>query len=256
MKTILITGAGSGIGRATSVLLSEDPNTRLLLIGRSIESLNETLALTKNSNNHLTTSVDISDASALESFLQSPQAALNEHPLECVFANAGIGGPNDFGSNDRWQQIIDINLTGAYNTCMSCYPWLLKSPTVTKHVVLTSSCLARFGVPGQTAYVASKTALTGLVRSLATTWSKEGILINAIAPGWVDTQMAKNSIQAMADAEGMSYEEMHKIQSNILPTGRMSEPVEIAQLIKFLFSGLQRSIVGQTIDINNGSWMG
>ena len=60
----------------------------------------------------------------------------------------------------------------------------------------------------------------------------------------------------MADAEGMSYEEMHKIQSNILPTGRMSEPVEIAQLIKFLFSGLQRSIVGQTIDINNGSWMG
>ena len=139
---------------------------------------------------------------------------------------------------------------------MACYPWLQKSSSFTKHVVLTSSCLARFGVPGQTAYVTSKTALTGLVRSLASTWSKEGILVNAIAPGWVETTMAQNSIQALADSEGISYEEMHKIQSDILPTGRMSEPIEIAQLIQFLFSGLQRSIVGQTIDINNGSWMG
>lgn len=256
MKTILITGAGTGIGKATAILLSKEENTRLLLIGRSIDTLKSTLSETDNPQNHLTKSVDISDANALTEFLSSSEAKLETHPLESVFANAGIGGPNEFGHEDRWQKIIDINLTGAYNTCMACYPWLQKSTSEIKHVVLTSSCLARFGVPGQTAYVASKTALTGLVRSLATTWSRESILVNAIAPGWVETTMAKNSIQALADSEGISYEEMHKIQSDILPTGRMSEPMEIAQLIKFLFSGLQRSIVGQTIDINNGSWMG
>lgn len=256
MKTILITGAGTGIGKATAQLLSKDVNTRLLLIGRSIETLNETLNSIENKEQHIAQSVDISDSSALESFLASPTAALSEHPLESVFANAGIGGPNEFGPEDRWQQIIDINLTGAYNTCMTAYPWLHKSPADVKNIILTSSCLARFGVPGQTAYVASKTALTGLVRSLATQWSREGILVNAIAPGWVETSMAKNSIQAIADLEGISYEEMHKIQSEILPTGRMSEPYEIAELVKFLFSGLQKSIVGQTIDINNGSWMG
>lgn len=256
MKTILITGAGTGIGKATAQLLSKDPNTRLLLIGRSLNNLLETLASTENNSQHVAHSVDISDAEALKNFLASPKANLTEHPLESVFANAGIGGPNEFGPDDRWQQIIDINLTGAYNTCMSSYPWLTKSNADVKNVVLTSSCLARFGVPGQTAYVASKTALTGLVRSLATTWSREGILINAIAPGWVETSMAKNSIQAMAEFEGITYKEMHKIQSSILPTGRMSQPIEIAQLVKFLFSGLQKSIVGQTIDINNGSWMG
>ena len=96
----------------------------------------------------------------------------------------------------------------------------------------------------------------GLVRGLAVEWSKSGILVNAIAPGWVDTEMARSSIQGHADMLGKSYDEMLSEVCSVLLTGRMSEPSEIASLVNYLFSGSQKSITGVTIDINNGSWMG
>ena len=154
---------------------------------------------------------------------------------------------------------MNTNLSGTYHTCMASIPWLQKATSAgisNKNIVITSSCLARFGVPHQSAYVASKTGLLGLVRSLATEYAREGILINAINPGWVDTDMARSSIQAMADAEGLTFDQMHETQCALLPTGRMSQPIEIASLVEFLFSNAQQSITGQTIDINNGSWMG
>ena len=259
MQTILITGAGSGIGAATAKLLSKNKNTRLLLIGRRLEPLLELREKLANPNIHIVKSIDISNPDNFKKFIVSPEADLESHPLVSVFANAGIGGPNKFGPEDKWSEIIDINLTGTYNTCMITHPWLVKakdSGYTIRNIVITSSCLARFGVPGQTAYVASKTALLGLVRSLATSWSTDGILINAINPGWVETEMAKSTIQMMADYEGISYDEMHKQQCDILPSGRMSEPEEIAALVQFLFSDAQKSITGQAIDINGGSWMG
>jgi NAD(P)-dependent dehydrogenase (short-subunit alcohol dehydrogenase family) len=259
MQTIIITGAGSGIGAATAQLLSKQGNVRLLLLGRRLEALETVLSSLENPSEHVIASVDVSKSEELEAFLKSKKADLKNHPLVSVFANAGIGGANYYGKDDRWSEIIDINLTGAYNTCMASHPWLEEAKIYgfdTRNIVITSSCLARFGVPNQPAYIASKTALLGLVRSLATQWSHTGLLVNAIAPGWVETEMARESIQAMADAEDISYDKMHQAQCSLLPTGRMSKPEEIAALVEFLFSGVQQSITGVTIDINNGSWMG
>lgn len=205
--------------------------------------------------------MDISNSDSIKALLSKPSTELEQHPLVGVFANAGIGGPNDFfhKEQDRWVEIINTNLTGTYNTCMASIPWLQKASShgiTTKHIAITSSCLARFGVPNQSAYVTSKTGLLGLVRSLATKYAREGILINAINPGWVDTEMARSSIQAMADEAGVGFNEMLQEQKDIVPTGRFSSPEEIAELVAFLFSGAQRSITGQAIDINGGSWMG
>ena len=161
MQTILITGAGSGIGAATAKLLSKNKNTRLLLVGRRIEPLQELIGQLDNSKSHIAKSIDISNRKDLTTFLKSVEADLNSHPLVSVFANAGIGGPNTFGPEDRWNEIIDVNLTGTYNTCMVTHPWLVKAKDAgheVRNIVITSSCLARFGVPEQTAYVASKTA--------------------------------------------------------------------------------------------------
>lgn len=259
MHTILITGAGSGIGKATAQLLSKRENTRLLLVGRRKDKLEEVLNCLENSSAHAIGAVDVSKKEELIEFLASDPANLKEHPLFSVFANAGIGGPNFFGPDDRWKEIIDINLTGAYNTCMACHPWLVKSGEQgieIRHITLTSSCLARFGVPGLPAYISSKTGIMGLVRGLAVEWSRSGILVNAIAPGWVDTDMARESIQGHADMLGKTYDEMYSEVCEELPTGRMSDPSEIAALVQFLFSNRQRSITGITLDINNGSWMG
>lgn len=261
MHTILITGAGSGIGAATARKLSALKNNRLILLGRRISPLEKVLETLENNQIHSIHSIDISDSNSIKQLLSDPATGLNEHPLVNVFANAGIGGANDFyhKEKDRWNEIINTNLSGTYNTCMASIPWLQKATSagiIIKNIVITSSCLARFGVPGHHAYVASKTGILGLVRSLASEYSREGILINAINPGWVDTEMARSSIQAMADSSGVDYKIMLQKQKDIVPTGRLSSPDEISELVAFLFSGVQRSITGQAIDINGGSWMG
>ena len=263
MNTILITGAGSGIGRATALRLAERSGLRLLLLGRRLEPLKDVWNELPNRNEHAFASIDVSRREELVAWLDGPQANLDEHSLVGVFANAGVGGPNAFGEGDRWDEIVQINLTGTYNTLLACYPHLNKSPGV-KQALVTSSVLARFGVPGQTAYVASKTGLLGLVRSLAVEWSPKGIMVNAICPGWVETEMAQSSIQAMADAQGITYDESKAQQEAILPAKRISSPQEIAQWVDFLFSGMGdgcdmariETFTGQALDVNSGSWMG
>jgi len=263
MNSILITGAGSGIGAAAARRLSQRTGVRLLLLGRRMGPLLAVKESLKDSENHVAVSLDVTEAGAMVDWLSGEEACLARFPLVGVFANAGVGGPNAFGPTDRWEEIIRINLTGTYNTLMACYPHLREASGVT-HALVTSSVLARFGVAGQTAYVASKTGLLGLVRSLATEWSPEGVMVNALCPGWVETEMARNSIQAMADAQGITYEESKQQQEAILPAGRVSSPQEMAQWVDFLFSGLGEgaaearleTFTGQALDVNSGSWMG
>lgn len=257
MQTIIITGAGSGIGAATARRMAKRQDTRLVLIGRRAAPLQQLVL--ELGPVHMACPMDVADRGAWNALLHSEDTQLNAHPLVGVFANAGIGGPNAFvdGDADRWDDIIRVNLTGVYVTIEACKPWLdLSAALGSRHVVVTSSVLARFGVPGQPAYVASKTGVLGLVRSWAVAWSRGGILVNAICPGWVETEMAANSIQSMADHQGRAYQEEHALQAELLPTGRMSDPEEVAELVYWLMSGAQRSITGQALDINNGSHMG
>ena len=86
-------------------------------------------------------------------------------------------------------------------------------------------------------------------------WGGDGILVNAVCPGWVETDMARDSIQRMADAQGISYEACHAQQCAVLPTGRMSSPEEVADFVAWLMSEEQKGITGQGLDLNNGSWM-
>ena len=115
--------------------------------------------------------------------------------------------------------------------------------------------MARLGVPGYSAYCASKAGLLGLTRSLATELAQEKILVNALCPGWVDTTMAHEGLRAFAEALKISKEEALKKAMDDVPLGKMSKPDEIAQFTAFLISDAQASITGQTLDINNGAMM-
>ena len=162
MKTYLITGAGTGIGEATAIRLAKS-GARIILAGRRTEPL-EVVHSKLDGEGHIVLAVDVSDKVSLRKGLKQ---SLNEDPLDGLFANAGIGGENRYGEADRWEQMIDINLSGAYYTVMESLPYLKRSKEKYRNILITSSCLARFGVPYYTAYCASKSGLTGLVRALS-----------------------------------------------------------------------------------------
>ena len=252
-KTYVITGAGSGMGRATAEHLSLNSDVQLLLVGRTKVALEETHSLLHHTSNHAIAPIDMRDASAWQNTIS---AHFNDETNLCgVFANAGIGGENHYGPGDRWEEIISINLTGTYVTIMELLPYLRKSKDAFKHIVITSSCLARFGVPNYTGYCTAKTGLLGLTRSLSVQLASEHILVNALCPGWVETEMAKAGIQKLADRGGESYAAEFERQMSYVPLGRISQPEEIAAMVAFLFSNQQTSMTGQGIDINNGSFM-
>lgn len=253
MKTIVVTGAGSGMGRATAIALAAQGDTQIVLTGRRREALEETRALLNKAQPHLIASLDVRNAAEWKSFYSASDTA--NMNLCGVFANAGIGGENHYGDDDRWDEIISTNLTGTYVTIMECLPYLKKSTAAYRHVVITSSCLGRFGVPNYTAYCTAKTGLLGLAKSMALQFAADKILVNAICPGWVETEMAKAGIQKLADREGVEYEESFAQQMSYVPLNRISQPEEIAALVKFLMGGAQTSMTGQGIDINNGSFM-
>jgi NAD(P)-dependent dehydrogenase (short-subunit alcohol dehydrogenase family) len=231
-KHVVVTGAGTGIGRAIARRLAEE-GARLTLLARDETRLRDVVpgAATK--------SVDIRDRDAV-------QAAFDE-PLDALVANAGIGGPNEPGAADRWDDIVQTNLHGTYWCCRAAEPRLADGG----RIVVTSSILARIGVPGYTAYCASKAGLLGLVRAFAAELAPRRIQVNAVCPGWVNTDMAWEGIDAMPGTR----EEALELAMGEVPLGRMSEPEEIAGTVAWLLSPDAIGVTGQAIDHNNGAWM-
>jgi len=245
-KTYLISGAGSGIGRATAKKLSSEGHDCLLL-GRTEHTLKATLNLLETGNHQLLLA-DIRDKESLK--LASYQ--VSNLPIDGIIANSGIGGENYWGETDRWADIIETNLTGTYNFVNTFLPNILKAQDE-RHIIITSSVLARLGVANYSAYCASKAGLLGLMRSWAVQYAPQNILVNAICPGWVDTDMAQQGLQGIADGIGISKQEFYDIAMQSVPLRRMSHPEEIAGLVAYLLT--QRSVTGQALDINCGAVM-
>jgi NAD(P)-dependent dehydrogenase (short-subunit alcohol dehydrogenase family) len=232
-KHIVVTGAGTGIGRAIAERLAAE-GARLTLLARDESRLRDIVA------NATTRSVDIRDRDAV-------LAAFSE-PLDALVANAGIGGPNEAGDGDRWEDIVATNLFGTYWCARAAESKLADGG----RIVVTSSILARIGVPGYTAYCASKAGLLGLVRALAAELAPRRIQVNAICPGWVNTDMAW---QGLDEFEGLTRDQAFDVAMQEVPLGRMSEPGEIAGTVAWLLSDDAVGVTGQAIDHNNGAFM-
>jgi NAD(P)-dependent dehydrogenase (short-subunit alcohol dehydrogenase family) len=245
-KTYLISGAGSGIGKAIAQQLSAEGHTCILL-GRNADNLHQTLqGLQRGAHTMLT--ADIKDKKSLS----WAAAKLDGIAIDGLIANSGIGGENYWGDDDRWHDIIETNLTGTYNFVNTFLPYISKG-SGEKHILITSSILARLGVANYSAYCASKAGLLGLMRSWAVQYAPQNILVNAICPGWVDTDMSQQGLQGIADGIGITKQAFYDIAMQSVPLRRMSQPAEIAALVSYLLN--QGSITGQAIDINCGAVM-
>jgi NAD(P)-dependent dehydrogenase (short-subunit alcohol dehydrogenase family) len=250
-RVAVVTGAGSGIGRAIALELSR-LGAAVGLIGRTRATLDAVAGEAKGEA--FVATADVRQRASVDAALDAVRARLG--PLHVVVANAGVGGPNDLGDGrDRWDEIVRTNLDGAYFT-LRAFERNLAPPASWRHAIVISSCVARFGVPGISAYSAAKAGQLGLVRSLAVELAPKRVLVNAICPGWVETQMAIDRMTEIGAGQGKGYAEVRRELLAGVPLQRISEPEEVAGLVSFLLSPAATAFTGQAFDLNNGAWMG
>ena len=243
-RHFVITGAGTGIGRAIAVRLAAE-GAELTLMGRRRAQLEETAGIAGGR----VVPCDVQDKAQVD------VAFAEAGPIHGLIAAAGVGGPNRPGSDDRFLDLVQTNLVGTYHCLRAAQRQLVAGPEF-RDLVVIASILARFGVPGYTGYCASKAALLGLVRALALEVAADRIRVNALCPGWVDTEMAREGIAGMASGMGVSYDAALGIAMSAVPLGRMGTPEEVAGLGSWLVSADAGAFTGQGIDQNGGAWMG
>ncbi len=249
----IVTGGGTGIGKAIALRLAAE-GASVSLLARNLSRLQSVVdEIQDNGGRAQCFSCDITNQEAVQQAVHSCVDGFGL--LRGVIANSGVGGANFPGEDDRFDLVVQTNVYGTYHTLRAVQPHLVDDDSAT-HMVVTSSCLARFGVPGYTAYCASKAALLGMVRAFALELAGHGTQVNALCPGWVDTDMAWEGLEGMSKGMGISIEEAHDIAMKSVPLGRMSKPKEIAGTVAWLLSEDGAGVTGQGIDINAGSWMG
>jgi NAD(P)-dependent dehydrogenase (short-subunit alcohol dehydrogenase family) len=249
-RVAVVTGAGTGIGRAIALRLSAC-GASVALLGRTRATLEAVAGEAKGETRVI--ACDVQERASVDAAFAEAASAFG--PLHIAIANAGIGGPNDLGGGDRWDAIVRTNLDGAYFSLRAFEAQLAPGPAY-KHAIVISSCVARFGVPGISAYSAAKAGQLGLVRSLAAELAPKRVLVNAICPGWVETQMAIDRMTEIGSDLGKGYAEVRSELLAGVPLGRISEPEEVAGLVAFLLSPAATAFTGQAFDLNNGAWMG
>lgn len=250
-RHVVVTGASSGIGRAIAVRLASE-GARVSLLARREPELRETARLCGSAPT-FRARCDVQDAASIDAAFAAAAAAFG--PIHGFVASAGVGGGNAPGEADRFDTIVATNLNGTYR-CLRAAQRHLASGPEPRQMVLIASILARFGVPGYTGYCASKAALLGLTRALALELAGESVLVNAICPGWVDTAMAWEGIDGMAQGMGVTRDEAHRIAMSAVPLGRMGKTEEVAGLVSWLLGPDAANMTGQGLDPNGGAWMG
>lgn len=239
----LITGAASGIGRATAELLHEQGHQLVLVDLASLDGVipgGTTVARLQN---------NVAD----EHFWSANAAQLDG--LTHALINAGIssGGPIDQLDYSEWQRVMSVNLDGAFLSLRAALR-ALKQASGPRAVVLTSSVSGMKAEPGIAAYGASKAAVIQLAKVAAKEVAKEGIRVNAIAPGGVDTPIWDRMpfFEQLVASEGGRAEAIQAMAKMATPLGRFASADEIAAQISFLLSEAAATITGAVLTSDGG----
>jgi NAD(P)-dependent dehydrogenase (short-subunit alcohol dehydrogenase family) len=193
--------------------------------------------------------MDVRDAKSVDASIRRILDRFGK--IDIVVNNAGISGvtPVDAPETAQWLDIIQTNIIGTYYVTRAAVPHVPHGG----RIIMISSVLGKFGVPGYSAYCAAKTGVIGLTRSLALELAPRKITVNAVCPGWTDTEMARAGMRDIAASQGIMVEEFKKQAMSRVPLGEMVEPEEVANLVAFLADETGNKITGQAISICAGS---
>jgi len=250
-RTIVVTGGGRGIGRAIALSFAE-PGATVVVTSRTESQLQQTAKdIEAKGAKAFVVPMDVSDEAGVAHGFGSLHGRVTA--VDVLVNNAGVGGGEVVQGSDvaRWRQTIDTNLTGMYLVTRQILPLM----TGQGRIVNLSSVLGRFGVPGYTAYCASKHGVIGFTRALALELVKRKITANALCPGWVDTDMATLGMEQGAKHSKVTYDEFKQRSIDAVPIKRIIDPTEVAALVKFLCGPEASAITGQTYNICGGQVM-
>ncbi|HZG66652.1 MAG TPA: SDR family NAD(P)-dependent oxidoreductase [Herpetosiphonaceae bacterium] len=247
-KVALITGAGSGIGKAAALLLARE-GAKTAILSRSEDELNKVAAeIQRGGGEALVLTADISQPEAMERAVQ--QIVQRWQRLDIVFANAGINGvwaPIEQLSPEEWNQTISINLSGTFYTIKYAVPHLKKQGG---SVIITASVngTRMFSNTGATAYSATKAAQVALTKMLALELADEHVRVNVICPGAIESEIDENTERRNLEHVRPPVEFPEgKIP---LTAGKPGTAEQVAQLVLFLASDLSSHITGTEIWID------
>ncbi len=243
-RVIVVTGASRGIGRGIAVTLAEPGDTVVINFSSSSEAAAESAAAVaaKGATAHLCR-FDVSNPEAVKEAFKEIIGLRNR--VDVLVNNAGINRDNLLAlmKAGEWDAVIDTNLKGAF----LCSQAVVRTMMRQKHgrIINVTSVVGVIGNPGQCNYSAAKAGLLGLTRSLARELVSRNITVNAVAPGFIETDMT------LRLPEKVRVELLTQI-----PAGRYGTPEDVAAAVKFLASDAASYITGQIIHVNGGMFMG
>lgn len=241
----LVTGGGRGIGRAVAATLTQAGAT-VTVLGRNRATLDEAVAA---GDAQFAVTADVADAASIAAAIA--QAAARQ-PIDILVANAGAADSAPFGRSDAalFRRMMDVNFMGVVHAAQAVLPGMLERRR--GRIVAIASTAGLKGYAYVTAYSAAKHAVIGLVRSLALETAKSGVTVNAVCPGFTETDLLEGSIENIIAKTGRSREQAIAELSKHNPQGRLIAPLEVADAVRWLCGEGAGAITGQAIAVAGG----
>ena len=249
---MFITGAAQGIGAAIAETLAHQ-GAVLTLAGRRQPVLETLAQRLQTITRCAVVTMDVSDADAVAHGFAQARAALG--PVNMLVNNAGQAESAPFGktSPELWQRMLDVNLTGTFLCTQAVLPDMLAARA--GRIVNIASTAGQRGYAYVAAYVAAKHGVIGLTRALALEMAQKGITVNAVCPGYTETEILRQSIANVVAKTGRSEAEARAEFAQSNPQRRMVQPQEVADAVQWLCSDAAASVTGQSISVSGGEVM-